>query len=160
MSHLDPRVVTLWRLQGLARLVTTYVPLYLLLGWMLLPKFGVIVTVSVESALVLLLAMHALWWPALAYRNFTYEVREHDLLVEQGVLWRQAVCVPRHRIQHVDTRQGPLDRLVGLSRLLVYTAAGLSADGSIPGLDEAVAEKLRDALARSAGGTAAGDDGV
>lgn len=160
MSHLDPRVVTLWRLQGLARLVTSYVPLYLLLGWVLLAKFGVVVTVSVESALVLVLAIHALVWPNLAFRNFTYQVREHDLLVEQGVLWRQAVCVPRHRIQHVDTRQGPLDRLVGLSRLLVYTAAGLSADGSIPGLDEAVAEKLRDELARSTGGSAAGDDGV
>ncbi|MBM4366325.1 MAG: PH domain-containing protein [Deltaproteobacteria bacterium] len=160
MSQLDPRVVTLWRLQGLARLVTSYVPLYLLLGWVLLAKFGVLVTVSVEAALVLLLAIHALAWPTLAFRNFTYQVREHDLLVEQGVLWRQAVCVPRHRIQHVDTRQGPLDRLVGVSRLLVYTAAGLSADGSIPGLDEAVAEKLRDELARSAGGTAAGDDGV
>jgi len=160
VNQLDPRVVTLWRLQGLARLVTSYVPLYLVLGWVLLARFGVLVTVSVESVLVLLLAIHALVWPTLAFRNFTYQVREHDLLVEQGVLWRQAVCVPRHRIQHVDTRQGPLDRIAGVSRLLVYTAAGLSADGSIPGLDEAVAEKLRDELARSGGGPAAGDDGV
>lgn len=160
MLSLDPRVVTLWRLQGLVRLVTTYVPLYALLGWLLVPRVGLAVTVSAVAGLVFLLAVQALVWPAVAFRAFRYAVRPDDFLVEQGVFWKQAVCVPRHRIQHVDTRQGPLERLVGVSRLLVYTAAGLSADGSIPALDEKVAEELRDQLAQGGAGGAGGDDGV
>jgi membrane protein YdbS with pleckstrin-like domain len=48
-----------------------------------------------------------------------------------------------------------MERAFGLSRLVVYTAAGMSADGSIPGLDEAQADALRDTLVRRRG-----DDGV
>ncbi len=160
MQTLDPRVVTLWRLQGLVRLVTTYVPMYAVVAWLLLPRVGLATTVAVVASLVLLLGVQAVVWPSVAFRAFRYQVRSHDFMVEQGVIWRQAVCVPRHRIQHVDTRQGPLERLVGVSRLLVYTAAGLSADGSIPGLDEKIAEDLRDQLARGSGGEGGGDDGV
>ena len=91
----------------------------------------------------------------MSWRAFGYEVREHDLFVSQGVLFRRTTSVPLSRIQHVDTRQGPLERLWGLSHLAVYTAAGMSADGSIPGLDEAMAAHLRDELGRRGG-----DDGV
>ena len=56
-----------------------------------------------------------------------------------------------------DTRQGWLERLFDLSRLLVYTGAGLSADGSLPGLDSEEAVRLRDELALGGRG---GDDGV
>jgi membrane protein YdbS with pleckstrin-like domain len=90
-----------------------------------------------------------------SWRHFRYGVREDDLLVESGVLFRHAVSIPLDRIQHVDTRQGPIERLFGLSRLVVYTAAGMSADGSIPGLEEEQADALRDALVRRRG-----DDGV
>ena len=48
-----------------------------------------------------------------------------------------------------------MERIFGLSRLLVFTAAGMSADGSIPGLRTAEAERLRDLLSRRGG-----DDGV
>ena len=72
----------------------------------------------------------ALVWPALEYRFFRYAVREDDLLVRSGVLFRRWSSIPHHRIQHVDTRQGPIERALGLSRLLVFTAAGMSADGT------------------------------
>ena len=48
-----------------------------------------------------------------------------------------------------------MERLFGISRLLVFTAAGMSADGSIPGLKTSIAEELRDQLSRRGG-----DDGV
>jgi uncharacterized protein len=70
-------------------------------------------------------------------------------------VFRHSVSIPLDRVQHVDTRQGPLERAFGLSNVIVYTAAGLSADGSIPGLDEEQAAHLRDALSRRSG-----DDGV
>ncbi|MFT5584475.1 MAG: membrane protein YdbS with pleckstrin-like domain [Cognaticolwellia sp.] len=97
----------------------------------------------------------ALLWPALRYQHFTYSVREHDLLVERGVLIRRKSSIPHNRIQHVDTQQGPIERALGLSSLAVYTAAGMSADGSIPGLASEQAEAIRDELSRRGG-----DDGV
>ena len=97
----------------------------------------------------------ALIWPSLEYRFFRYDVREKDFLVQQGVLFRRSSAIPLHRIQHVDTHQGPVERLLGLSTLLLYTASGITADGAIPGLAEEDAQHLRDVLSRREG-----DDGV
>ncbi|MEE2752056.1 MAG: PH domain-containing protein, partial [Myxococcota bacterium] len=82
----------------------------------------------------------ALLWPGLAYRYFGYLIRDQDLLVQRGVLFRRRTSIPHNRIQHVDTRQGPLEQLLGLSRVLVFTASGMAADGSLPGVDHGLAE--------------------
>lgn len=157
MQQLDPRVVTLWRLQGVVSVFTSWVPIYVGLGWFLGSQIGFVGTAAALGALFLLLFLRALIWPALQFRAFRYSVRPRDLVVEQGVIFRQTICVPRDRIQHVDTRQGWIERAFALSRLLVYTGAGLSADGSLPGLDADEAVRLRDLLARGARGL---DDGV
>ena len=96
-----------------------------------------------------------MFWPTLEYDAFRYSVREDDLLVQSGVIFKRWSSIPLTRIQHVDTRQGPLERMLGMSRLLVFTAAGMSADGSIPGLATDTAEAMRDELSRRGG-----DDGV
>jgi membrane protein YdbS with pleckstrin-like domain len=152
---LDPRVVNLWRLQGFTRLATFWIPVLGMLSLFLRFRYGFGAVGWVALGWILLVALQAVIWPALAYRRYRYAVRNDDLLVESGVLFRHTVSIPLDRIQHVDTRQGPLERIFGLSRVVVYTAAGLSADGSIPGLDEAGADALRDSLVRRRG-----DDGV
>ena len=151
----DPRAVTLWRLQALVRLFTAGLPSAGLLGFLAGRYVSVPVGIGVASLLLVHHVFLITLWPSLAYRALRYEVREHDLLVQSGVLFRQWSSVPLTRIQHVDTRQGPMERLFGLARLQVYTAAGMSADGSIAGLAEATAEALRDELSRRGG-----DDGV
>jgi hypothetical protein len=155
VHRLDPRVISLWRLQGLARLLSFWIPVLVAAAVWLGFRQGLGVAAAGAGTFALVVAAVSLAWPPLAWRAFTYGVREHDLLVESGVLFRHAVSVPLDRIQHVDTRQGPMERLFGLSRLVVYTAAGMSADGSIPGLDEAQAASLRDLLI-----SRRGDDGV
>ncbi len=153
-TGVDRRIVTLWRVQGLLRVVLFWGPVGTAAALALSARWGWL-GASVALLLVALQLVLALVWPGLAYAALRYAVREHDLIVERGVLFRQVVCVPLSRIQHVDTRQGPVERLFGLSQLLVYTAAGMAADAAIPGLDESAAAALRDSLARRGG-----DDGV
>ena len=43
----------------------------------------------------------SLVWPSFEYRYFRYDVRDHDLLVQQGVLFRRWCSIPHHRIQHI-----------------------------------------------------------
>lgn len=155
MRSLDPRVVNLWRLQGLVRLGTFWLPILVGGGVFLGLRTGAIAGTAVPALLFLLLAVLSVAWPSVAWSHFHFDVRDRDLLVERGVLFRQSVAIPLDRIQHVDTRQGPLERMFGLSRVVVYTAAGMNADGSIPGLAEDDAHALRDLLARRRG-----DDGV
>lgn len=151
MERLDPRVVDLWRVQGGVRLLTFWLPASLVLGGVLWVRFGFVPGALAGGGLFLIQSALVVLWPALAWRRFGYEVRSRDLLVQQGVFFQHSVCIPLDRIQHVDTRQGPIERAWGVSRLVVYTAAGLAADGSIPGLDEAEAGRLRDRLIRRPG---------
>ncbi len=154
-QKIDARVVTLWRLQRVIRLALVGLPFAAMVGFGLTALVNLTLGVVVGGGLILHGVVMLILWPALEYRAFRYAVREHDLLVRSGVLFRRWSSIPLGRIQHVDTRQGPLERALGLSRLQVYTAAGMSADGSIPGLAEEDAERLRDELSRRGG-----DDGV
>lgn len=154
--QLDPRVITLWRLSRAMRLAFFGVPFAAMVGLGIGQLLGPTVGAIAGAVLLSINFMVAMTWPALQYRYFRYAVREHDLLVQAGVLFRRWSAVPHSRIQHVDTRQGPLERTLGLARLQIFTAAGVSADGSIPGLAEEEAERLRDELSQRGGV----DDGV
>jgi len=82
----------------------------------------------------------------LLYRSWGYLVDTDALELERGVLTRVETAVPFVRIQHVDTQRGPLDRLLGLSSVVVYTAGSRGADVTIPGLTPDRAKQLRNRL--------------
>lgn len=77
------------------------------------------------------------------YQNWGFEVRDDHLYIERGVLIKTYTMVPFVRIQHIDTSRGVLDRIFGLSSLIVYTAGSRSADVVIPGLTVDYAESLQ-----------------
>lgn len=155
-QQLDPRVKTLWRLSRAVRLAFFGLPFAAVIFVSLSAADNSALGAALAIGLIVFNITMLIVWPALEYRYFRYAVREHDLLVQAGVVFRRWSAVPHSRIQHVDTRQGPLERALGLARLQIFTAAGVSADGSIPGLDAAEAERLRDALSQKGGA----DDGV
>ncbi|MER6346133.1 PH domain-containing protein [Streptomyces sp. NPDC001595] len=89
------------------------------------------------------------------WRSWRYAERADDLLISRGVLWRSQTVVPYGRMQLVEVTSGPVERHFGLASVQLHTAAA-ATDATIPGLDPAEAERLRDRLtelgeARSAG---------
>lgn len=161
-TELDPRVKSMWRLSRMVRLALTGIIFSIILGfgvgWIFetlfqFPSFPI--SLGVIAFYLFFRLFHALVWPMYEYRYYKYGVNDDHLLVQRGVLFRRWSAIPHHRIQHVDTHQGPIERMFGIASLQMYTAAGQSADGSIPGLTEKVAEQLRDDLSRRRG-----DDGV
>ncbi len=157
LIRVSPNAVTLWRLSGLLRsgFTTLLFVVPTAVAVKVAAELPAMVGVGGVIFLAGLLVVQAIAWPGLTWRYLGYGVREHDLLLQRGVLFRRRTSVPLNRIQHVDTHQGPLERFFGLSSLLVYTASTMSADAVVPGLDEQTAESLRDELARRGG-----DDGV
>ncbi len=71
-----------------------------------------------------------------------YRLVEDGIQFRTGVLWQRELMIPFSRIQHLARRQGPVERLWGLSSLLIYTAGASSADCTIPGLSPVRAEAL------------------
>ncbi|MBW8701774.1 hypothetical protein MBT84_19395 [Streptomyces sp. MBT84] len=89
------------------------------------------------------------------WRSWRYAERADDLLISRGVLWREETVVPYGRMQLVEVTSGPVERHFGLASVQLHTAAA-ATDATIPGLEPAEAERLRDRLtalgeARSAG---------
>jgi len=107
------------------------------------------VPVAPVVMLMLLATVAAALIPPLRYRRWRYRLRERDLSLSRGALWQVRTLIPFDRIQFVESRRGPLDRIFGLNVLVVYTAAGRAAH--IPGLNSLQAEAVREELAKVAG---------
>jgi membrane protein YdbS with pleckstrin-like domain len=104
-------------------------------------EFGI--DAQLVAAGVAALVVVGLVWVHLRYRIWSFRVREDALYLERGVITNVKTVAPHVRIQHVDTSRGPLERALGLSTLVVYTAGSRGADVSIPGLTTAEAADLQ-----------------
>ncbi|TSC68995.1 MAG: putative membrane protein [Parcubacteria group bacterium Gr01-1014_66] len=100
-------------------------------------------------------------WAKLTYRFYRYELTDAGFRKELGVIYKKYVTIPYDRIQNVDIYRGILARILGLSDLNIqtagasavvgrYGAAGIGAEGRLPGLSREVAEQLRDELIQRA----------
>jgi uncharacterized protein len=87
--------------------------------------------------------------------SWGFAERNEDLMIRRGVMIRRQSVIPYGRMQYIDITAGPLERSLGLATLRMHTAAAAS-DARIPGLDQAVAAKLRDQLAALGEAQAAG----
>jgi membrane protein YdbS with pleckstrin-like domain len=96
-------------------------------------------------ALVGVVALVALALVPRRVKAIGYGLRDDDVVVRRGIVFRRQVAAPYGRLQLVDISRGPLTRLLGLSELRVVTAAA-SSGVTIPGLPIAEAEELRDHL--------------
>ncbi|ELY62211.1 PH domain-containing protein [Natronolimnohabitans innermongolicus] len=80
------------------------------------------------------------------YQVWQFEIQSDALYLERGVITFVETAVPFVRVQHVDTQFGPIERALGLSSVVVYTAGTRNADVRIPGLTPDRARELQDTL--------------
>ena len=145
MESLHPRVMVIWLLQGfifsliLAGVAFGIDQFALKRGAWWVPA----VTFGVLFGLVII---HTV----LRYRIWRYEIRGDELYLERGVITRVKTVVPFVRIQHVDSRRGPIERMLTLATTVVYTAGSRGADVLVPGLTPTRSEALQDELKRLA----------
>ncbi|NMM93542.1 PH domain-containing protein [Bifidobacterium oedipodis] len=72
-------------------------------------------------------------------------IGEHDIRIRTGWLFHQTVTVPYNRVQHVQTKQGPVMRHCNLVTLEIHTA---SDEHQIEALDPAEAQRVNDLIAK------------
>lgn len=144
---LDPRVVSLWRLDQ--AMGCGFVLLLLLggVGIVFLTATEYLIGASLAWLLCLGLSVwFVFWYPGQAYRAWGYRIDERVLEIRSGLLFRSLQLLPLSRIQHVDLQRGPLERLYGLSSMILFTAGTRDAAITLPGLDAEEAMRLRDHL--------------
>lgn len=85
-------------------------------------------------------------WPSRRLQFTAYARPDEAVFLRRGALWQTTRAVPINRIQHVEVRQGFIERTLGLAHLVLYTAGSSGADLSIPGLKLATAEQIKHEL--------------
>ncbi|WP_408958669.1 PH domain-containing protein [Natrinema sp. 74] len=140
MESLHPRIRLLWIARGALAAIVLGVVLAAVDQWQVAVPMPVIVGVV---ALGLLLGAG---YAVRLYRVWRFELQDDALYLERGVVTFVETAVPFVRVQHVDTQFGPIERVLGLSSVVVYTAGSRNADVRIPGLTPDRARSLQDTL--------------
>ncbi len=100
------------------------------------------------AVIVIVLAFIGLgvWLGYRGWKSTFWKLDDSGLHVKRGRLWRKEILVPRSRVQHLDIERGPIERRFGLATLTVHTAGTRQHAVRQPGLLDADAVGLRDAL--------------
>ncbi|MEK7832735.1 MAG: PH domain-containing protein [Acidobacteriota bacterium] len=153
---LDPRTVKLWRLTYLiffGIVILAMLVVAVSIGWQI-PSKRIWLAVGWLAATAIFL-WFSFWFPARYYRSWAWRIDAKVLELRHGRLIEHTRLVPLARLQHVDLERGPLERMFGLSSLVIHTAGTQAAATTIPGLEAGEAERLRDHLV-----AIGGDDAV
>ena len=147
-SHrLDPRMLRVWYVSdaiGIAAVAVLAVAAWLIVRHLGGDVFWVYLVVGVIEAICV---VDLLVSPRVEYATWRYDVTPTDVDLYHGVFTKKRVLVPLVRVQHVQTKQGPILRAHGLATVTISTA-GESFE--IPGLAEDDASELRDRVAELA----------
>ncbi|ELZ16713.1 membrane-flanked domain-containing protein [Haloterrigena salina JCM 13891] len=140
MESLHPRVRLLWIAQEALAAIALGVGLAAVDRWLVdVPTVALGVVVALGFVLGVAYAVRR-------YGVWRFEIESDALYLERGVVTFVETAVPFVRVQHVDTQFGPVERVFGLSSVVVYTAGSRNADVRIPGLTPERAERIQDTL--------------
>jgi membrane protein YdbS with pleckstrin-like domain len=144
-EELDRKARTIWFINNLiAAIIATGFATAIMIVIHIWGHLGLTWTVAVPVAVAIVLSAYAWLDPLVRYRIWRFEIREDEVDLQHGFFTRTRQLVPMSRIQHVDTRQGPLDRHYKLASVIFYTAAGAM---SIPALSVIRAAEVRRQIA-------------
>lgn len=76
-------------------------------------------------------------------KSWRYEIREEEIALRHGLVFKEYTVIPMVRVQHVDLKQGPVMRRYQMAAVAFSTAAG---GHEIPGLALDKAEEVRDRI--------------
>lgn len=132
--------------KALNRLTTAIVPLVFTVPALLVGLLGGLWWLSaVLWAIGFLIA--GIRWALIGrwYRSWGYALREDDLYITHGVLFRTLIAVPYGRMQAIEVNSGPLERAFHIASVQLITASPAS-NATIIGLPPDEASRLRDRL--------------
>ena len=148
-AHPSARAVAHWRYVdgAIVAALTTFALAALHLWRAELGEAYVLGLAAVGTAALVSLSWFAGLLPSLAVRYYRYELTDDAVYTQRGLFTRRRTVVPYARVQSVKTTAGPIERRMGLTTLVLLTAANAHR---IAMLDEEIADELRERIGRLA----------
>ncbi|WLD93658.1 PH domain-containing protein [Alkalihalobacillus sp. AL-G] len=145
--QIDSKALKVWKLSGL---ITSSIFILLAIGSIVLAILTPVpfwISILTVIAALLLTYLFVVVIPEIQYRVWRYEIDEYEIELKFGLFIIRRILVPMVRVQHVDTKQGPLLRRYQLSSVTITTAA---TTHEIPALDNETANQVRDFISQRA----------
>jgi len=127
--------------QGILLLALAGFWVFVGMKWWILPAFPVW---GIQAAFFF-------WMTHKRFYREAYAIREKDLIHVKGYLHRSQLTVPYSRVQHVEIKQGPIARSLGLGSISVYTAGTSGGYLVISDIEFSEAERIKQFIAQKAG---------
>lgn len=125
------------------------------------PRLGrLAVLAGVWFAILALTVWSTLYFPARKFRFAAWSLSPAGLRIHSGVWIRTVTHVPRTRVQHIDVRQGPIERRYGLATLVVHTAGTTDSEVELEGIRFETAHAIKDELLAGLSIAAGAGDGA
>jgi membrane protein YdbS with pleckstrin-like domain len=140
LTPLHPNFVKVVRIGWIVAALPLAIGALVLESAELLPRGAFLVPVLLLTALAILRV------PLRRYQARGYHLGADRLRVAKGLLFRSDTVVPFGRVQHIDVRQGPIERAYGLGTLVLHTAGNHNASVSLPGLGYGDALAMREEI--------------
>ena len=113
----------------------------------LIPRTVSIEGVATAGGLAMLGMAAGVWFANLRFKRYLCEYHPRaGVQLLDGVWWQTETWIPAARLQHLDVKQGPLDRQWGTATLSLHTAGTHDHVLHIKGLTLEQAQALRTAL--------------
>lgn len=136
----DRRVILCWTVYTLCACVIPIVAGIVLYALPLLPEWvSHIFTVLWVTTLTIVLAVY---YP-LRYRRMRYAVDQESIVTVRGMLFSVYRRMPLSAVRHITTLRGPIERMTGLTSVLISATGGHLL---IEGIAADEADKLTKAL--------------
>lgn len=96
---------------------------------------GIIICIIITVLLIL----NAIFSPWFRYHRYRYHINDECIDILEGYIFIKRIIVPIERLHKLQTSQGPIDRVFGVTKLIVTTAGG---DVILRFLEEQAAENI------------------
>ncbi len=144
MTQLDPGYILLLRLSAFIRAILLAIPIFI--GDAAIANEGLIKPFVIAAPISMLFLLMIFLLPRRRYNRWGYDMSDGQIQIIRGYLFYTDTIVPINRVQHIDVAQGPLERLFGLSSLVLHTAGTHNSTVVLPGLKREIAEEMRDTI--------------
>lgn len=111
VKHLK-KIILMLLVIAAAWYVERWIPDSILPWW----QYGLIFLILITAGLIVFLLFHT--W--LDYRYYTYTFTEEAFIMTHGVMVRNETAALYHQIQNVSIQRGAAERLIGVSRILIF----------------------------------------
>lgn len=81
--------------------------------------------IGIAVFLLLLAIIFNVIVPFYTYRLYGYDIKDEEVIIQKGVLFKKTTVIQVKRIQHVEKLQGPIQILFKLATIAIYTAGSV-----------------------------------